>query len=251
MISPEEKGHEYHVIRTNGCAGGAIVAWQGRFYPAGQVQRHFAKHQILWATQYRKIRLLGKGGQGVVYLSERQGSDLFRLPVALKIFSPEQYRDAAAYEEDMARVAEIASRVALIQNDNLLDLHNFISNEGIRIMIMEWIDGFDLRDLLTQRLYDRSKESLSPERWKYVNKVILAPGVTQPRFKPGVAIQILRECLAGLGALHREGIAHGDLKPANIMVKRTGNAKIIDIGSAIEHGQILQPAHVVANLCGS
>ena len=83
--------------------------------------------QILWAAHYRKLRLLGKGGQGVVYLSERQGSDLFRLPVALKIFSPEQYRDAASYDEDMERIAEIASRVALIQHDNLLDLHNFIS----------------------------------------------------------------------------------------------------------------------------
>ena len=68
-------------------------------------------------------------------------------------------------------------------------------------------------------------------------KVILAPGPTQPRIKPGVAIQILRECLAGLGALHRDGITHGDLKPANIMVKRTGNAKIIDIGSAMDLGQ--------------
>ncbi len=190
--------------------------------------------QIFWAAQYRKIRELGKGGQGVVYLSERQGSDLFRLPVALKVFSPEQYQHAAAYEADMARVAAMASRVALIQHDNLLDLHNFISHEGVRIMVMEWIDGFDLRDLLTQRLYDRSKEILSPERWQYVTKVILARGVTQPRFKPGVAIQILRECLAGLGALHREGIAHGDLKPANIMVKRTGAAKIIDIGSAVQ-----------------
>jgi serine/threonine protein kinase len=193
--------------------------------------------QILWAAHYRKIRLLGKGGQGVVYLSERQGSDLFRLPVALKIFSPEQYRDAESYEEDMARVADIASRVAQIQHDNLLDLHNFISHEGIRIMVMEWIDGFDLRDLLTQKLYDRSREKLSADRWRHVSNVILAPGVTQPRLKPGVAIQILRECLAGLGALHRDGIAHGDLKPANIMVKRTGNAKIIDIGSAMDMGK--------------
>jgi len=193
--------------------------------------------QIIWAANYQKIRLLGKGGQGVVYLSERQGSDLFRLPVALKIFSPEQYRDSEAYEQDMARVADIASRVALIQHDNLLDLHNFISHDGIRIMVMEWVDGFDLRDLLTQKLYDKSKEKLSPERWRYVSNVILAPGVSQPRLKPGVAIQILRECLAALGALHRDGIAHGDLKPANIMVKRTGNAKIIDIGSAMDMGK--------------
>src|SRR5437867_2926181 len=82
--------------------------------------------RIHWAAQYRKIRLLGKGGQGVVYLSERQGTDLFRLPVALKIFSPENYRDAISYTEDMSRIAEICSRVALIQHDNLLDLHNFI-----------------------------------------------------------------------------------------------------------------------------
>src|ERR1043166_2478726 len=65
-------------------------------------------------------------------------------------------------------------------------------------------------------------------------KVILCEGRVQPRLKPGVAIQILRECLAGLAALHRDGIVHGDLKPSNVMVKRTGNAKIIDIGSAMD-----------------
>src|SRR5262245_50501757 len=66
---------------------------------------------IHWNATYRKIRLLGKGGQGVVYLSERQGTDLFRLPVAVKIFSPEQYRDVQSYDEDMARIADITSRV--------------------------------------------------------------------------------------------------------------------------------------------
>jgi len=44
----------------------------------------------------------------------------------------------------------------------------------------------------------------------------------------------VRDCLAALAALHREGIVHGDLKPSNIMLKRTGNAKIVDIGSAFE-----------------
>lgn len=193
--------------------------------------------RIHWAAQYRKIRLLGKGGQGVVYLSERQGTDSFRLPVALKLFSPEQYRDAAAYHEDMGRIANIASRVALIQHDNLLDLHNFIAHNGIRIMIMEWVDGYDLRDLLTTQMVERTRAKLNAERWQHVSQVILAEGPVQPRLKPGVAIQILRECLGGLGALHREGMMHGDLKPANIMVKRTGNAKIIDIGSAMDLGK--------------
>ncbi len=193
--------------------------------------------RIHWAAQYRKIRLLGKGGQGVVYLSERHGTDLFRVPVAIKIFSPEQYRDAAAYDEDMSRIAAIASRVALIQHDSLLDLHNFIAHDGIRIMIMEWVDGFDLRDLLSLRMWERTQARLSPERWQHVQQVILAQGPMQPRLKPGVAVQILRSCLTGLAALHREGIVHGDLKPANIMIKRTGHAKIIDIGSAMDMGK--------------
>ena len=202
-----------------------------------QYQELLQGGSITWAAQYRKIRVLGKGGQGVVYLSERQGTDLFRLPVAVKVFSPENYRDADSYREDMQRIAGICSRVALIQHDNLLDLHNFIEHGGIRIMVMEWVDGFDLRDLLTHRLYEKTRAALGIDRWQYVNEVILAEGPFQPRLKPGVAIQILRECLTGLAALHREGIAHGDLKPANIMVKRTGAAKIIDIGSVMDLGK--------------
>ncbi|MBI2808037.1 MAG: serine/threonine protein kinase [Planctomycetes bacterium] len=192
---------------------------------------------VHWAAEYKKIRILGKGGQGVVYLSERQGTDLFSLPVAVKIFSPESYRDVVSYLADMARIAAISSRVALIQHDNLLDLHNFIEHGGVRIMIMEWIDGYDLRELTSEHVYDKSRARLSPERWAHVSQVILGAGPAQSRFKPGIAIQILRECLAGLAALHREGIVHGDLKPANIMVKRTGNAKIIDIGSAMDLDQ--------------
>ena len=43
-------------------------------------------------TQYHKLgRRLGSGGQGVVFLTTRRGTDGFTLPVALKIFSPERY----------------------------------------------------------------------------------------------------------------------------------------------------------------
>lgn len=203
-----------------------------------QYETLLGNQSVHWDAEYRKIRILGKGGQGVVYLSERQGTDLFRLPVALKMFSPESYRDVPSYIADMSRIADISSRVALIQHDNLLDLHNFIEQGGIRIMVMEWIDGYDLRELMSEHIYEQSRSRLSPERWAYVQRVILCDGPRQPRFKPGVAIQILRECLAGLAALHRDGIVHGDIKPSNIMVKRTGNAKIIDIGSALDLDQI-------------
>jgi serine/threonine-protein kinase len=190
-----------------------------------------------WTEHLRLIRKLGSGGQGIVYLSERRGTDNFTLPVALKVFSPERYSDARSYDEAMSRIAHIASRVAQIQQDNLLDVHNFVDRNRIRILEMEWIDGFDLGRLLTHEMLDKTKESVSNRRWEYMNNVIVTDGPTQPRLKPGIAIQVIRDCLAGLAALHREGIVHGDLKPSNIMLKRTGNAKIVDIGSACEIAQ--------------
>jgi serine/threonine-protein kinase len=190
--------------------------------------------EFTWATRCQKVRLLGTGGQGSVFLAQRQGADGFTLPVALKVFSPESYRDARAYDEDMGRIAGVAARVALIQQDNLLYVHDFEARDGVRVMGMEWVDGYDLRQLLTAEVLARSRQRLRPDHWRYVNDVILTAGPCQPRLKPGVAIQVLRDCLAALAALHREGITHGDLKPSNVMLKRTGSAKLIDIGSAMD-----------------
>lgn len=190
--------------------------------------------QLTWMTQHRKLRLLGSGGQGVVYLSERQGTEHFTLPVAVKFFSPEHYRDTEDYIENMRRVAQVAARVALIQHDNVLDIHDFIEQDSIRIMEMEWLDGYDLSTLQTPSMLELTRQKVHDEHWKYINRVIVTAGEQQSRLKPGVAIQVLRQCLAGLAALHREGIVHGDLKPSNIMLKRTGHAKVIDIGSAID-----------------
>jgi serine/threonine-protein kinase len=134
----------------------------------------------------------------------------------------------------MARMARVAVRVAQIQQDNLLDVHNFVARDGIRVMEMEWIDGYDLGRLLTPRMLQRVRDRVSDVRWAYLNDVIVTTGSIQPRLKPGIAIAVLRDCLAALSALHGEGIVHGDIKPSNIMLKRTGNAKLIDIGAAFE-----------------
>ena len=187
-----------------------------------------------WHEEVRFIRQLGSGGQGVVFLSERRGTDKFALPVAIKVFSPERYHDDKGYDEAMRQLAHIASRIAQIQHDNLLDVHHWRSRERIRVMEMEWVDGFDLNQLLRNDVLDRLETHLRPSRWKHLNDVVVTKGPVQARLKPGVAIPIIRGCLAGLAALHRHNIVHGDIKPANIMIKRTGSAKIVDVGSAFE-----------------
>ncbi|NUQ62987.1 MAG: serine/threonine protein kinase [Pirellulales bacterium] len=193
-----------------------------------------AEQRMSWTEHHRLIRPLGSGGQGVVYLSERRGTDSFTLPVALKLFSPERYEDERAYDDAMGRIAQVAAHVAQIQQDNLLDVHNWVDRRRIRLMEMEWIDGYDLARLLTRKVYEVVRERVSARRWEYINQVIVTTGPVQPRLKPGIAIAIIRDCLAALAALHRERIVHGDIKPSNIMLKRTGNAKIVDIGSAFE-----------------
>ena len=82
--------------------------------------------RLSWTEHHRLVRLLGSGGQGVVYLSQRRGTDKFTLPVALKIFSPERYEDDRVYDDAMGRMAEVAAHVAQIQQDNLLDVHNWV-----------------------------------------------------------------------------------------------------------------------------
>ncbi|HEY2759724.1 MAG TPA: serine/threonine-protein kinase [Pirellulales bacterium] len=188
--------------------------------------------RLSWTEHLRLMKVLGSGGQGVVYLSQRRGADGFTLPVALKIFSPERYEDVRSYDEAMHRMADVAARVSQIQQDNLLDVHNFVDRNRIRMMEMEWIDGYDLSQLLNYKLLDHIRERVSDKRWNYLNNVIITAGPVQPRIKAGIAVNIVRECLAALAALHRDGIVHGDIKPSNIMLKRTGNAKIVDIGSA-------------------
>ena len=169
-------------------------------------QKLLATQRFSWTEHHRFLRQLGSGGQGVVYLTERRGTDNFTLPVALKIFSPEAYDNEHSYDESMGRMARVAAMVAQIQQDNLLNVYNFIDRGRIRMMEMEWIDGYDLSRLLTKEMLDRSQARVSNRRWEYMNNVIVTNGPVQPRLKPGVAVAVLRDILAALAALHREEI---------------------------------------------
>lgn len=199
-----------------------------------EYQQIITEQRLSWTSNLRLMKLLGSGGQGVVYQTELRGTDDFTLPAAIKIFSPERFDDVRNYDEAMGRVARASARIAQIQHDNLLYVYNFVDRHRIRMMVMEWIDGYDLARLLVPAMLQRVRDRVSQRRWEYVNQVIVTSGPDQPRMKAGVAVAVVRDCLNALAALHRHGIVHGDIKPSNIMLKRTGIAKIVDIGSAFE-----------------
>jgi len=222
--------HDLHLTLTNG--GNPAPAVPNEL--VAQYQQIIDERRLHWTSHLKLQKLLGSGGQGVVYLTHLRGTDAFTLPAALKIFSPARFEDVAGYDETMLRAARTAARVAQIQHDNLLYVYNFVDQHRIRMLVMEWIDGYDLARLLVPDMLERIRVRVSNRRWEYVNQVIVTAGPQQPRMKAGVAVAIVRDCLNALAALHRHGIVHGDIKPSNIMLKRTGIAKIVDIGSAFE-----------------
>ena len=179
-------------------------------------------------------RRLGEGGQGVVDQTENHGSDGFRdTRLALKVFTPDLYPTADAYQTDMRRIGGVASIVAGIDQGNILNIQGFESHEGIRLMLMKQVVGYDLRRLMDPWSIHRVRE-VRPELWDEVTSVIAHVGNAQTQFTPGAAVAIIRSCLTALDKLHSRGVVHGDIKPSNIMLTPEGEVKIIDIGSAFE-----------------
>src|SRR5688572_26790328 len=134
--------------------GGAVPPPQ----PNELVERYreiVSEKRLHWTSHMHLNKRLGAGGQGVVYLTELRGTDEFTLPAALKIFSPERFDDAAHYDESMTRVARASARIAQIQHDNLLYVYNFVDRFRIRMLVMEWIDGYDLAVMMTTRMLER------------------------------------------------------------------------------------------------
>jgi serine/threonine protein kinase len=188
--------------------------------------------EVSWRARYRLLETLGNGAQGVVYLALRGGADGYETKVAMKFYFRDRLREAEEYVREMKRVARQAQRISEIQNDNLVTIRDFLMVDETRVMIMEWIDGLDLRHLLDLKRFRELQNRLSRAEWERLNDVVVSPGPHHCRLKPGVAVDVVRGCLAGLSDLHHHGIVHCDIKPSNIMIKRTGTNKIIDIDSS-------------------
>ncbi|MCD4658268.1 MAG: serine/threonine protein kinase [Planctomycetes bacterium] len=149
------------------------------------------------------ISKIGEGGMGSVYKAFHIGLDK---NVALKILPPNQLDSA----DRIKRFKHEAKSAAKMEHPNIVQILNIGEDDGIHFIVMQFIDGEDLR----QRL--------------------LRKGV----FPPIEALDICMQVAEGLNVAHKKGIIHRDIKPDNIMIEREGNVKITDFGLArqMEHG---------------
>jgi len=152
------------------------------------------------------LGFIGKGGMGAVYKARQPALD--RL-IALKILPP-QAASSPGFSERFNREARALAR---LNHPNIVTVHEFGQVNGLAFIIMEFVDGLNLRQL------ERSGK-LSPRE----------------------ALQIVPQICEALQFAHDEGIVHRDIKPENILVDKKGRVKIADFGIAKIVGRDADPA---------
>jgi serine/threonine protein kinase len=146
--------------------------------------------------QLEVLECLGRGGMGVVYKARQRS--LGRL-VALKLLAPEREKD----HDFAARFAREAKALAQLSHPHIVTVHDFGQTNGFFYLLMEFVDGVNLRDLLRTR-------RLSPEE----------------------ALAIVPPLCEALQFAHERGIVHRDIKPENLLLAKDGSVKIADFGIA-------------------
>jgi serine/threonine protein kinase/tetratricopeptide (TPR) repeat protein len=146
--------------------------------------------------QYEVLRQLGAGGMGEVYAAR---DPVLARRVAIKVLPVRLSGDA----ETLARFTHEARSASSLNHPNIVTIHDIDHEGGRPYIVMEYIDGRDLRS--------------------YVNE-----GPMTARKLLEIAAQIAE----GLAAAHEHGIVHRDLKPENVMVTKDGFVKILDFGLA-------------------
>ncbi len=147
--------------------------------------------------KYLILDRIGAGGMGAVYFCEHL--QLGR-PVALKVLPADQADDPAA----LARFHREAQAVAALDHPNIVRAFDVDREGRTYFLVMEYVDGVDLQELIGRR----------------------------GRLDPARAAHYVRQTAEGLQHAHQARLVHRDVKPANLLLSRTGVVKILDLGLA-------------------
>lgn len=147
--------------------------------------------------RYRLVQQHGSGGMAVIY----KATDLaLGRTVAVKILRPSLTND----QSFLVRFRQEARNVANLTHPNIVTVHDVGQDGNTHYIVMEFLDGQDLKKLI------RANSPLPMER----------------------ALSIAIQICAGVGYAHRAGLVHADVKPQNILVLDSDKIKVTDFGIA-------------------
>ncbi len=171
----------------------------------------------LIGERYEIVHRLGKGGMGTVYKAHDRELDEM---VAVKVLRGDA--DAAA-SADLARRFRSEIKLARkVRHRNVCAIHEFGLHGHVPYIVMELIEGVDLKQVLQQRGSLPAEEAVD------------------------LALQVTR----GLQAIHDAGIVHRDLKTSNVMLDRAGVVRLMDFGIAKRFGEAGEATASGATLTG-
>jgi Protein kinase domain len=156
--------------------------------------------------QLEILALLGAGGMGAVFKARQPSLDRF---VALKILPAELEASDPAFAERFAREGRLLAR---LNHPNIVAVHDFGRAGPFFYLIMEFVDGVNLRQAMRGN-----------------------------RFTPEEALALVPRICEALQFAHDEGVLHRDIKPENILLDARGRVKLADFGIAKLAGTI-EPA---------
>lgn len=151
--------------------------------------------------RYRIRARVAQGGMATVYTAT---DERLERTVALKIIHPSQVRDAQGRGAGfLERFTDEAKTIARLTHPSVVAVYDQGTHQGLPYLVMEYVRGRTLRDVLDERR----------------------------RLNPGEALAILEQMLAAIGAAHRAGLVHRDVKPENVLVAQAptgGSGNLID-----------------------
>jgi len=140
--------------------------------------------------------ILGKGAQGVVYLAT---DPRLNRQVAIKAVT---LRNRLSQQDNIENLLQEARTVSQLQHPNIVTIYD-IGNDPLEpYLVLEYVEGETLHNQLNNQISQQQ------------------------------VFNIMRDVLAGVTAAHNDGIIHCDLKPANIIITKQGQAKVADFGLA-------------------
>ncbi len=149
--------------------------------------------------KYDIFKVLGKGGMGTVFLGYDR--KLHR-HVAIKTIRREQLGGDDIPEEYLRRFEIEAKAIAKLNHPNIVSIHDFGEEGDVAYLVMEFVEGHDLKYYFDQDI----------------------------RFNLAEVLRLMTGLLEAIAHAHEKNVWHRDIKPANIMIDTNGQIKLADFG---------------------